>query len=296
VVKQAEMAPRQVSEPAYRPAPPTGKKANQAIFMDFNQAPREILRVMDEARQSATTYIKQRRRWGLIFWLLLLAGLPFFCADFAMGYNIFTFTLVGVTLWAAAMVGFIIRRRQGQPPKFGPQFDVTRAIFEAIKDDVPAKKTLIGWLDLTGAEQESKATRHKNSQSGQPIVYYRDEWLRLKTTLFDGNVLRVSLIDRVKARQGFWKRSRISGKNKWKSGSSQSRHQLQFSVSLNSDLYQAQPFQSGSRAPNSRFVITQADTASGRLEIKAETDEAFDAWDVLNVLRFGYDHLEVVHE
>ena len=290
----AQSPPRQVSEPAYRPQPPAGKKASQTIFMDFNQAPREILRVMDEAQQNAAAFNQQRKRWGRIFWLLLLAGIPFFCGDFALGYNIFTFTLVAITLWAAAIVGFIIRRRQGQPPKFGSQFDVTRSIFETIKDDVSPQKTLIGWLDLTGPEQESKATRQKNSQSGQPIVYYRDEWLRLKAGLFDGNILRMSLTDRVKVRQGYWKRSRISGKNKWKSGSNQSHYQLQFSVSVNTDLYQVRPFQSGSRAPNSRFVITQADAADGRLSIKAETDKTFDAWDVLNVMRFGYDHLHQI--
>jgi hypothetical protein len=269
-------------------------KASQAIFMDFNQSAREILRIMNDTQKNAARFNKQQ---GLLKWvlvLMLLAGFPFVFADFILGYNIFTFTLVAATLWVGAVVGFISLGRHGKPPKFGPKFDLSRTIFETVKDDISPKKTLIGWLDLTGAEQESKATRRKTSQSGQPIVYYRDEWLRLKAGLYDGNILRVSLIDRIKARRGYWKRGRISGKRKWKSGRRESRHQLQFSVSVNLDLYQIQPLQHGTSIPNSHFIIQEAEAGEGRLAIKAQTNASFDAWDVLNALRFGYDHLHQI--
>ncbi len=288
-----EPPPRDVSTPpAHRPQPPTGK-GTRTVFMDFNQSPREIVEVMDQAQEEAEKFNKQRKRWLWMLWLLFPAGLPFLGVDLAMGYNILTFSLVALTLWVGAVIGLIVVGRQGRAPKFGPKFDLARTIFEIVKDDVSPKRTLVGWLDLTGAEQESKATRRKTSQSGQPIVYYRDEWLRLKTCLYDGNVLRLSLVERVKARQGYWKRSRISGKHKWRSGSSQAQHQLQFSISVSPDTYEIQPIQAGQTIPNSRFVVEQAEAGEGRVVVKAAASTSFDAWDVLNVMRFGYDRLQV---
>jgi hypothetical protein len=206
-----------------------------------------------------------------------------------MGYNILTFSLITLVLWGGAIVGLILAARSGKTPKFGPKFDMIRTIFETLKDDVSPKRTMVGWLDLTGAEQESKATRHKKSQSGQPIIYYRDEWLRLKTRLYDGNVLRLSLIERVKARQGYWKRSR-SGKLKWRGGASQNEHQLKFAVSAAPGMYAIQPIAVGTTIPNSRFVIQEAETSEGRVVLNAATSAAYDAWDVLSAMRFGYEH------
>jgi hypothetical protein len=262
--------------------------------MDFNQSPREIVQVMTQAQQQGQAYQAQRKKWRLWLWLLFPAGIPFVCADLALGYNFFTFSLVALTLWLGAIAGLVWLWRQGQGPQFGPRFDLARTMFETIKDDLAARQTLVGWLDLTGAEQESKATRQKTSQSGQPIVYYRDEWLRLKAKLYDGNVLRLSLIDRTKARQGFWKRSRRSGKNKWRGGSSQSQYELEFSLSVNPGAYDLLPIQPNGAVPHSRFYLQQAEAREGRLVINATSDQDFDAWDILNVLRFGYNHLEKI--
>jgi len=283
--------PRAVAKPPlHRPRPSTGK-GKQAVFVDFNQAPREIVRVMDQARQDALVFSKQRRRWALLLLALFPAGLPFFFIDAALGYNVCTFSLVSLTLWIGAIVGLVMLVRHGKAPLFGSKFDLARTIFETLKDDVSPKRTMTGWLDLTGAEQESKETRRKSSRSGQPIIYYRDEWLRLKAQLYDGNVLRMSLIERVKARQGYWKRSR-SGKNKWRSGASQQQYQLQVSISVSPDSYDIRPIPAGAAIPNSRFMIEQAEAGAGRVTLKAVSGDGFDAWDILNAVRFGYDHLQ----
>jgi hypothetical protein len=278
--------------PAHRP-PPTGK-GSRAIFMDFNQSPREIVQVMDEAQQKAKVFSSQRKRRLMVFWLLFPAGIPFLCIDLAMGYNILTFSLITIVLWGGGIVGLILAASSGRAPKFGPKFDLALTIFETLKDDVSPKRTMVGWLDLTGAEQESKATQRKNSQSGQPIVYYQDEWLRLKTRLYDGNVLRLSLIERVKARQGYWKRSR-SGKYKWRGGSSQNEYQLKFAVSAASGTDEIQPIAAGTTIPNSRFVVQQAEAGEGRVVLNAAAPASYDAWDVLSAMRFGYEHLGVSH-
>ncbi len=289
------VAPRAVAEPTRR-LPPAKGKAVQAIFMDFNQSPREIVQVMTEAQQQAQTFLAQKKRQQRWLWLLFPAGLPFLCADVWLGYNFCTFSLVALTLWGGAIFGLIWMRRQGQAPQFGPRFDLARTIFDTLKDDISSKHTMVGWLDLTGAEQDSKKIREKNSQSGQPIFYYHDDWLRLKTRLYDGNVLRLAVIDRVKARQGFWKRSRVSGKNKWRGGSSEKEYELQFSVSVSLDTYEITsiPLQPGAAIPNSRFVLDEVEAGEGRLSLNAVASSDFDAWDVLNVLRFGYQHVQAV--
>lgn len=285
--------PRDVAAPpAGRSKPPAGK-GNRTVFVDFNQSPREIVQVMNETQQNAQAFNRQRKKQKLLLWLLFPLGLPFVLADLALGYNICTFSLVALTLWISAFVGLILLARRGKTPQFGPKFDLARTVFTTLKDDVSPKRTLTGWLDLTGAEQESKATRQKTSQSGQPIIYYRDEWLRFKTSLYDGNVLRISLVERVKARQGFWKRSR-SGKHKWRAGRSDYRYQLQFSVSATPGSYDIQPLATGVKIPNSRFVVEQAEAGNDRIVLKAVTAETYDAWDVLNAMRFGYDHLQKV--
>jgi hypothetical protein len=250
---------------------------------------------MDETRQNVKAHSGQRKKYSRWLWLLFPLGLPFVLADVVLGYNFCTFSLVALTLWAGAVFGLIKVARQGKGPSFGSKYGLARTVFDTLRDDVSPQRTLVGWLDLTGAQQDSKKTRQKTSASGQPIHYYRDEWLRLKTGLYDGNVLRVSVIDRVKARQNYWKRGR-SGKQKLRSGSSQSETQLEFSISVDTSRYQVQPVDPQVKTiPNSRFAILQAMAGDGRVVVSAATNSTkFDAWDILNALRFGYDHIQPV--
>jgi nucleoid-associated protein YgaU len=124
------------------------------------------------------------------------------------------------------------------------------------------------------------------------MVHYQDEWLRLKTRLYDGNVLRVSLFDRVKMRKGFYKRGAISGKQKWRAGSSQDMHRLRIAVTARPDAYTVKAVSHTGAIPNSRLVFENAEVAGGQLQVSAATTQEFDAWDVLNALRFAYDHVQ----
>jgi len=195
-------------------------------------------------------------------------------------------------LWGAALVGFILLRRNRPTGKeFGPQFDVARTIFETLKDDVSPKRTLIGWLDLTGMQQESKIVQQRTSSSGMPIAFYRDEWLRMKLPLYDGNVMRVSAIERMKARLGRWKTSRISGRQKWKPGGTVwARRELRVAVTVNRDVYVVLPFQEASRV--GKFLVDAKQSDDGRMVLTALADQAVGSWDMLQVLRFAYDHLK----
>jgi hypothetical protein len=278
--------------PAYRPTPPS-EKGSRAVFMDFNNAPLEIMRVMDETKVKAFSSQRKRIR-RLLIWLFPL-GLLFIIADWLIGYNNLTFTLVGCTSWLWAAIGLRLISKRGRAPKFGSQYDLAYTLIETLRDDVSRKRTLLGWLDLTGPERESKKVRSKTSRSGRPVSYYRDEWLQFKARLYDGNVMRLSLIERRKVREGYWKRGVISGKMKFKSGSSASIHQLQLSITMAPGAYTVQSFDTLSRTvPQSRFALEEVDTTGGRLRLKAAADHSFDAWDVLHTLRYAYDHLQPV--
>ena len=290
VAPDATPQPADIAEPpAHRP-PPALKKGVRQIFFDFNQAPRDIIRLMDDVRQRERSFKSQRRWRQAIAWLLFPAGLVFLVPDVVLGFNICTFSLLTLALWAVGIVALIWLGRQ-RTAQFDSRYDLTRQMFDVLKDDVAEERTLMGWLDLTGTEQASKIVRQGASASGQPIMYYQDEWLRLKARLYDGNVLRASLFDRVKARQGFYKRGAVSGKMKWRAGSSQDMHRLRIAVTANPDAYALQPLPQSGAIPNSRFVLETAEVAGGQLQLSAATTGDFDAWDVLNAMRFIYDHL-----
>jgi hypothetical protein len=294
---QAPVAPSQpatVSAPAPRPQagqPPAGA-AKQALFFNFNEKPVNIVRVMDDARRKQMEFARTRRWRMWILALLLPAGLPFICADVSLGYNICTFSLVALVLWGAALVGFILlRRNRPTGQEFGPQFDVARTVFETLKDDVSPKRTLIGWLDLTGMQQPGKIVQQRTSSSGMPIAFYRDEWLRMKLPLYDGNVMRVSAIERMKARLGQWKTGHISGKRKWKPGGTVwARRELRVAVTVNRDVYEVLPFQEASQV--GKFLVDAKQSDDGRIVLTALADGAVGSWDMLQVLRFAYDHLK----
>jgi hypothetical protein len=294
--QQAQPAPRAatVSAPAPRPqaGQPSARAAQRGLFFNFNERPLNIVRVMDDAKRQQAEYAKRytQRKWLVA--LLLPVGLPFVCADVTLGYNICTFSLVALVLWGAALVGFIVlRRNRPTGQEFGPGFDSARTIFETLKDDLSPKSTLVGWLDLTGTQQASKIARQHTSTSGMPIAYYRDEWLRMKMPLYDGNVLRVTAIERAKARLGKWKTGRISHKRKWKPGGTVwARRELRVAVTVNRDVYETLPVQPASQV--GRYVVGTSQNDEGSIVLTATTDQSVSGGDILQVLRFVYDHLK----
>jgi hypothetical protein len=273
-------------QPQRQASKPAKGGARRALFLNFNEKPVSIIRVMDDAKRQQAEFATDRARRARRLWLLLPAGLFFVLIDWLLGYSTCTFSLAGLGLWAMALLAFILLRRDrptGQ--EFGPKFDAARTVFETIKDDVAPKRTLMGWLDLTGAKQPGKVVRESKSMSGTPIAFYRDEWLRMKASLYDGSILRVSAFERAKEKLGRWKRG-SSGKMKWKPGRTVwTRHELRVAITPNQEL----PIQSGQVG---KFNVQADPLADGRVVLQASTDAAVDAWDILLVLRFAYDHLQ----
>jgi len=248
-----------------------------------------IMLMRNRSVTAATPQGKQGWR-GAIGWIFLIVFGAFFCIP--IGGVIIAFSpAILFTLFAvvAAIVGVILlKRSQPSGHDFGSKFEDARVIFQTIKDDISPKRTLMGWLDLTGL-QPKKVARQGESPSGMPINYYRDEWLKLKMALYDGNVMRVSAMERVKAQMGRWKRGR-SGKRKWKSGRSFTRNELRVAITVNKDAYEVTRFQYP--AQTGKFLVNVMEANESRIAVSAATDYAIDGQDVLQLLRFVYDHLK----
>ena len=263
------------------------------IQFDFNQDPEAIVAVMDETRKQGLAQRSQLSRYRRLPTLLFIGGLAMFALDYFIGYNFFTCSLLGVVMIGAALVSRYLLRRQPYAPNFGRNYDLVRNLIYTIRDDIAPKRTLMGTLDLSGSVNETKRYRQKKSASGRPISYYRDEWLRLKGKLYDGNVLRLSLINKEKVREGFYKRSAISGKRKWKSGSSQSVYQAAIAISANPELYVV-PFVdlNGAIVPETVFRIIHSAVGNGRVTLKIASDKQYSTDDLLKALKYAYALME----
>ena len=227
--------------------------------------------------------------WGLGFF----GGISFMLYEFvgsvfpiAAAVVVIILTIAYLTLW----------KRRVKGGNFGSKFVVARTVFEIVKDDVSPKRTFIGWLDLTGVQQPGKLFHEKRSQSGMPVGYYRDEWLRLKAPLYDGSLLRLSAVERTKARLGRWKVN-LRGKHKWKPGGVvQAREILSLAVIPNPETHRLAPdipvvnLESNVQVGN--FYIQNLLAQNGRLECEAVSYKPVEAWDLLQVMRYAHDFVK----
>jgi hypothetical protein len=197
------------------------------------------------------------------------------------------FPAAALTLLLALLVGERSRRtRLGGLSPFDSRFDEARRIFAVLKDDLPRKYPLLGWLDLTGLS-ETKAARETLSDAGAPITFYRDEWLRLKLKLKDGNVLRLSAVESVRKKKGFMKRGRR--RSKWKPGQTTAGHQLRISVLVNRERHQIRRPVSQQRL--GEIWLDAELTNDDRLVVTAAAPERMSADTVLRLLKHAYDHV-----
>ncbi|HTU58044.1 MAG TPA: hypothetical protein VMF89_06415, partial [Polyangiales bacterium] len=227
------------------------------------------------------------RAWGFIVFqsvaaILIVVGLFNDSVELTTAAS-FGFALLGY-LWHRSRFARL-QVPQGSP--FDSRFDAARQVFVRLQDDLPRRAPLLGWLDLTGLNDEKVAQRSQ-SASGAPLVSYRDEWLRLKLKLWDGNLVRVSAVEAVRQKRGFWKRG-SSGKQKWRRGSSSAQHRLKVSVMVNRSAFAI-------RAPARQqqldrlWVDTDA-VSDDRLVLSAYADQRFTADNVLGVLKLAYQHV-----
>lgn len=164
-------------------------------------------------------------------------------------------------------------------------------LIEALADDAVAGKPASGWIDSSGPEQPGKRLREGKAASGVKVSLYRDEWLRLRLALRDGNRLRLSAVDRVKVRAGRFKRGR-SGKQKWKAGRSDWLSTVELQLVVNPAAYQVKSA-APAGAPRAALKAGAAPGAPPTLTLVHSTSpKAFDPARVLGVVAGLYARLE----
>lgn len=264
----------------------------EPIYLSLNDEARDIVAAMDDVvrrRDTTTTFYQKWRRVPLAFMGLGV----FFCAlDFVLGYSGLLFILLGIGLSGCGVALWIALRRSQTSQPFSPYYRTARELLYTLRDDVAPKKYFFGHLDLTGPVQKSKVLRTGKSQLGRQITFYSDEWLSLKVKLYDGNMLRVSALERMKQRDSYWKRS-ASGKMKSKPARvKDDRQQLKVRLAVNPQVYQIVPtLRAGQRI--GQFTVDQFVNDGGVLMLAATTHAInLTAQDLLGVLRAVYAQLQ----
>jgi hypothetical protein len=239
------------------------------------------------------------RRVGCLIGLalaLLVGGLfvyfalvqPFADGGGSWGLWIFgSLVTIGIGLVVARQLHSSHERKSDEVARLRAAADVV----EALCDDAASGKPASGWIDLSGPEQPAKRLREGTVASGVKVSLYRDEWLRLRLVLRDGNRLRLSAVDRVKVRAGRFKRG-SSGKQKWKEGRSDWLSTVELQLVVNPAAYRVRD-EAPAGAPRATLKAGAARGAPPTLTLVHSTSpKAFDAAQVLGAVAGLYARLE----
>ena len=195
-----------------------GKKNYAPVYISLADKPMSILQGMNRLKAEVQRTETAGDKWRWIPMLIFIAGIGLALIDgllLLLGYFSLVFTAGGVVLWIAAIV-MARGIRRSDSLDFSPRYENLKHILYTLRDDLRPGSTFLGHLDLTGSMLPTKVARSAKDTQNRTTNYYRDEWLALKAKLYDGNVLRVSAVQKSKKRASYTKRSRISGKYKLK--------------------------------------------------------------------------------
>ena len=279
------------------PAATTGKKNYTPVYVSIADKPDSIMRGMDKFVREVQKTESAGDKWRWIPMLIFLAGVGLTAIDgllLLFGYFSLVFTGGGILLWLAA---FIMARslRKSDSFDFSPRYNGTKEILHTLRDDIKPGATFLGHLDLTGAMLNAKVAREAKDTQERTTQYFRDEWLSLKAKLFDGNVLRVSAIQKSKKRKSYTKRSRISGKYKTKPEKFKgAEHDLKVRIVVNPDAYQIVPSPNFKQGTNiGKYTISQLSTEGGMINVVASSPSAeVEQEQILNFLKSTYSLLQ----
>jgi hypothetical protein len=275
-----------------------GKKQLLPVYISLADKPASIIQGMNKLRYDVNKTEKAGDKWRWVPMLIFFAGVGLMLIDgilFLLGYFSFVFTGGGIALWIAAIV-MARSLRKSDSYDFSKRYNGTRDILYTLRDDLKPGSTYLGHLDLTGSLLPTKVARSANDAQGRTTEYFRDEWLALKAKLYDGNVLRVSAIQKSKKRKSYWKRSRISGKMKLKPEKFKgSEHDLKVRIVVNPEVYKIAPaspsFKQGLNV--GKFTISQLSTEGGMINFVASSPfEEVEHENILGVLRSAYTLLQ----
>ena len=274
----------------------TGKKEFLPLYVSLADKPDSILRGMDKFVVDVQKTESAGDKWRWIPFIIFLGGLGLMAVDgilILLGYRSFVFIAGGLVLWVAAVV-MARSLRKSDSKDFPPRYKDTKNILYTLRDDLKPGSTFNGHLDLTGAMLKTKVARETKDTRDRTTQYFRDEWLSLKAKLYDGNILRVSAIQRSKQRQPYWKRSSISGKMKQKPAKFKgSEQQLKVRIAVNPEVYKIVPNQQFRQGVNvSKFTVSLLKTEGGIIDVVASSPfEEVESEHILSFLQSTYSLL-----
>jgi len=279
------------------PAPAAGKKDYQPVYISIADKPASIMRGMDRFVAEVNRTESAGDKWRWIPMLIFLGGLGLMAIDgllLLLGYRSFVFIAGGFVLWTAAVI-MARGLRKSDTKDFSPRYKGTKEILYTLRDDLKPEGTFNGHLDLTGAMLKTKVARETKDSRDRTTQYFRDEWLALKAKLYDGNILRLSAIQRSKQRQPYWKRSRVSGKMKQKPAKFKgSEQQLKLRIAVNPEVYNIVPnqtFRVG--ADVGKYKVNQLVADGGIISVVASSPfEEVETEHILGFVKSAYSLLQ----
>ena len=279
------------------PPPAPGKWDYTPVYLSIADDPDAVIEGMDKFVAEVQKTESAGDRWRWVPMLIFFAGLGLMGIDgilLVLGYTSFVFTIGGIALWIAALV-MARALRKSDSYDFSPRYTGTKQILHTLRDDLKPESSFLGHLDLTGAMLDTKVARESKDTQNRTTQYFRDEWLALKAKLYDGNILRVSAIQKSKKRKSYWKRSRISGKMKMKPEKYKGAAQyLKVRIAVNPDLYQIVPnteFRQGANI--GKYTIAELNTEGGIIDVTANSPfEEIESENILTFLHSAYSLLQ----
>jgi len=228
---------------------------------------------------------------------IFLVGVGLMALDILLmllGYTSFVFITGGVVLWLAALI-MARALRKSDLYDFSPRYKGVKEMLHTLRDDLRPDSTFNGHLDLTGLLLSTKVARTTKNTQDRTTEHFRDEWLSLKAKLYDGNVLRLSAVQKAKKRKSYWKRSRISGKMKSKpekyKGSAQF---LKVRIAVNPEVYKivsTPKFRQGTNI--GKYTVSQLNTEGGIIDVTASSPfDEIETEHILNFLQSTYSLLQ----
>jgi len=275
----------------------TGKKDFLPVYISLADKPLSIMQGMDKLRLDVQKTEKAGDKWRWIPLIIFFVGVGLIVIDLLIdlfGYFSLVFTGGGILLWIAAIV-MARSLRKSDSADFAPRFNGVKQIIHTLRDDLKPGSTFLGHLDLTGALIPTKVARTTKDTRDRSTEYFRDEWLAMKLKLYDGNILRVSAIQKSKKRKTYWKRGR-SGKMKMKPEKFKgTEHDLKVRIVPNPEVYTiartSPTFKQGLNI--GKFTISQLTAEGGMISFVANSPfEEVDHENILQVIRSAYSLLQ----
>ena len=274
-----------------------GKKDYTPVYVSIADKPDSIMRGMDKFVAEVQRTESAGDKWRWIPLIIFFVGVGLSAIDgilIVFGYVSFIFTVGAICLWLAA---FIMARslRKSDSKDFSPRYYGTKEILHTLRDDLKPGATFLGHLDLTGAMLQTKVARETQDTQNRTTQHFSDPWLSWKAKLYDGNILRVSAIQKSKKRKSYWKRSRISGKSKLKPEKFKGAEQeLKVRIVVNPEAYVIQQTPSFKKGQNiGKYTVVELSTDGGIINILAKSPfEDIEQEHILGFLKSAYSLLQ----